>query len=128
LLEKARVDGIRHGREEEESKNHPRFVPPQPGTDKMEKVKMIAPLDRPMIKFVDVGGKFINKHESMKRTKKATHRGALKAKRQEEAVTNRRRRIQEERRIREDARDAANAEKKRKKTEKREDARSLVLS
>ena len=89
---------------------------------------MIAPLDRPMIKFVDVGGKFINKHESMKRTKKATHRGALKAKRQEEAVTNRRRRIQEERRIREDARDAANAEKKRKKTEKREDARSLVLS
>jgi hypothetical protein len=132
LLEKARADGIRHAWEEEESKNHPRFVPPQPGTDKMEKVKMIAPPDRPMIKFVDIGGKFINKHESLKRAKIAAHRGALKAKRRKEVIADERRRIQEELLIRDAVSAAAEAEKKKKKKEELKwqpgDGRSLVLS
>lgn len=132
LLEKARADGIRHAWEEEESKNHPRFVPPQPGTDKMEKVKMIAPPDRPMIKFVDIGGKFINKHESLKRSKKAAHRGALKAKKRKEVVADEQRSIQEAPRIREADNAAALAEKKKKKIKKLKwqpgVGRSLVLS
>ncbi|KZP28832.1 hypothetical protein FIBSPDRAFT_682129, partial [Athelia psychrophila] len=80
LLERARTDGIRHAHQEEQSKNHSRFLTPQPGTSK-EKVRMVAPPGRPMMKFSDVGGKFINKDESLKRIKKLAHRSSLKAKR-----------------------------------------------
>jgi hypothetical protein len=109
LLEKARSDGIRHVREEEESKNHPKFVPPQPGTESMEKVKMVAPTGRPMIKFVDVEGKFIDKLESLKRSKQAVHRAALKVRRRKETLRNKQVMIQENRQIREAARESARA-------------------
>jgi len=136
LLEKARIDGIRHVREEEESKNHPRFVPPQPGTENMEKVKMVAPAGRPMIKFVDVEGKFIDKHESIKRSKQTEHRAALKVRRRKETLKDRQMRMQEDRRIREAAREAAKATTraaaKAKKLENSKwqpgSGRSLVLS
>ena len=125
LLEKARAEGIRRAREEKESKHHPRFVPPQPGTDEIEKVKMVAPPNRPMIKFVDIGGKFINKHESLKRTKIAARRRALKAKRRKEVVADKWEKVQK----------AANAvvkAKEQKNMKKLEwqpgEGRSLVLS
>jgi hypothetical protein len=47
-----------------------------------------------MIKFVDVGGKFINKRESLKRTKHAEHRGVLHARKREEAQREAQRRAQ----------------------------------
>jgi ABC-type molybdate transport system ATPase subunit len=126
LLEKARADSLRHAREEEESKNHPIFLP-QSGKGKMNKAKMIAPLDRPMIKFVDVGGKFINKHESLKRIKIASHRRALKMRRRTEIIADERRRIQENLRMRK----AAKAKKQKKTMEKQKlqlgSGRSLAL-
>jgi len=133
LLEKARTDGIRRKQEEEESKNHPRFLPPQPDTDNMQKVRMVAATGRPMIKFVDVGGKFINKLESLRRRKKATHRGALKAKRRQETLRDEQRRIQEKKHKRQAGREAALAARTaQKKLEGPKwqpgDGRSLVLS
>ncbi|KZP04692.1 hypothetical protein FIBSPDRAFT_904080 [Athelia psychrophila] len=45
------------------------------------KVRMVAPPGRPMMKFSDVGGKFIDKDESLKRIKKLAHRSSLEDKR-----------------------------------------------
>jgi hypothetical protein len=130
LLEKARVDGIRHAREEQESKNHSRFVPRQPGSQSMERVKMVAPTGRPMIKFVDVGGKFINKHESLKRIQKLTHRVASTSRRREEAALEEKRRVEEKQRIKDAKREERRAAKKAKKKAGWQpgDGRSLVLS
>ena len=94
LLEKARTDGISHARQEEQSKNHPRFLTPHADTSKL-KVKMVAPPGRPMMKFSDVGGKFINKDESLKRIKKIEHRGALRSRRRDHLLSEQQRLIQE---------------------------------
>ena len=134
LLEKARAHSIRHVREEEESKNHPRFVPPQPGTKNMEKVKMLAPTGRPMIKFVDVEGQFINKRESLKRIRNVEHRGAMKARRRNEASQDEQRRIEDKRRILVEARAARKAVKAAEKAQRETSrfqpgvGRSLVFS
>jgi hypothetical protein len=127
------VDSIRHLQEEEESKNHPIFVPPQPGTDSKPKVQMLAPPGRPMIKFVDIAGKFVNKHESLKRIKKAAHRTTLKAKRRKDVLGVQKRMIQEERRVREARRETANVARAAAKKEEKSkyqpgDGRSLILS
>lgn len=131
LLEKARADGISHAREEELSKNHPRFLTPQPGTDK-DKVKMIAPHGRPMIKFSDIGGKFINKGESLKRIKKIEHRGALKSRRRVARVSEQERLIlqakESKKTARAEARHAARAASADFKAAQQEQARALSSS
>lgn len=52
-----------------------------------------------MIKFVDVGGKFLDKAESLKRMKRRNHRGTLKARKRDEKESSR----SEERTARRDA-------------------------
>lgn len=56
---------------------------------------MVAPPGRPMMKFSDVGGKFINKDESLKRIKKIEHRGTLRLRRRDHLVSEQQRLIQE---------------------------------
>jgi hypothetical protein len=85
LLEQARADGKARRREGEESKSRGPFLRPQEnqGMECTDKVKMVAPAGRPMIKFVDVGGKFIDKHDRLARIKRWKHKGMLKQKKQE---------------------------------------------
>ena len=98
---------------------------------------MVAPMGRPMIKFVDVGGKFINKHESLKRIQKVTHRVVSTSRRREEAALAEKRRVEEKHRMKDASREERRAAKKAKKAAEREkdrprwqpgDGRSLVLS
>lgn len=109
LLE-AREHGQKRAKREAMSKN--RFLPGKTHHD--DTVKMVAPPGRPMIKFVDVGGKFINKGEISKRIKKQHHRGSLKdKKRLEKALADRN--IREARtKAREDAKDVIPVAKPRK--------------
>lgn len=44
---------------------------------------MVAPPGRPMIKFVDIGGKYIDKHDRLARIKRWKHKGVLKARKRE---------------------------------------------
>lgn len=134
LLEKARADGIRHVREEEESMNRARFVRLEPDAESTDKMKMIAPARRPMIKFIDVGAKFIDQHESLKRTQKVERRRALKARRREKVSSGLQRRKQEQSRVRAEARKAAKDISAAEKVEKAKPpkwqpgtGRSLVL-
>ena len=75
LLE-ARERGQKRIKREAMSKNC--FLPDK--THHHDTVKMVAPQGRPAIKFIDVGGKFIDKKEISKRIKKQEHRGLLKDK------------------------------------------------
>jgi len=130
LLEKARVAGIRHAQREEKSKNHSRFLPRQRGSKNMEKVKMVAATGRPMMMFVDVGGKFIDKPENLVRIKKVAHRGMLKERKRTGVLVDKERRIQEKKQLIITARAAARAERKQKKKPEWQTGagRSLVLS
>jgi len=82
-----------------------RFLPGK--THLNNTVRMVASPGRPVIKFIDAGGKFIDKKEISKRIKKQEHRGSLKdKKRLQKALADRN--IREARtKAREDAKDAA---------------------
>lgn len=84
------------------SKN--RFLPGK--THPNDTVRIVAPPGRPVIKFIDAGGKFIDKKEISKRIKKQEHRGSLKdKKRLQKALADRN--VREARtKAREDAKDA----------------------
>ena len=86
---------------------------------------MVAPAGRPMIKFVDVGGKFIDKHDRLARIKRWEHKGLLKQRKQEKNKTAR----EEERKSRIAAEAAAKAaEKLKPKWQQGSGGRNLVFS
>ena len=102
-LVEARERGQMRVKREAMSKN--RFLPGK--THHNDTTRMVAPPGRPMIKFIDVGGKFINKEEISKRIKKQVHRGSLKDKRHlQKALANRNTR-EARTKAREDAKDEA---------------------
>jgi hypothetical protein len=130
LLEKARTDGKMRRREGKESKDRPPFLRSQEnqGTDNSEKVKMVAPPGRPMIKFVDIGGKYIDKHDRLARIKRWKHKGMLKTRKREKNKLAR----EEEVKLRAAAKEAELAakalEKLKPKWQQKSDGRSLVFS
>ena len=84
LLE-ARERGQNRIKREAMSKNY--FLPDK--THHRDAVKVVAPPGRPVTKFIDVGGKFIDKKEISKRIKKQEHRGLLKDKKHQKALADR---------------------------------------
>jgi hypothetical protein len=132
LLEKARADGKIRRREGKESKDHPPFLRLQENqsTDGMEKVKMVAPPGRPMIKFVDIGGKYIDKHDRLARIKRWKHKGMLKTRKREKNKLAKEEEIRLRAAVKEAAKEAVKAAKalEKAKWQHGSGGRSLVFS
>lgn len=77
-------NALQEGREESEkkrqmlqaAKSDPKLLKPQADTPRFKTV-LVAPEGRPMLKFVDVGGKFIDVGEQTKRMKESKRRAKL---------------------------------------------------
>ncbi|EGN93182.1 hypothetical protein SERLA73DRAFT_146090 [Serpula lacrymans var. lacrymans S7.3] len=88
ILEKARQDMEKQIKETRDAKSHPTLVPRFQGKDH-DKIKFVKPEGRPAIKFVDVGGKFLDVNDRKRRIAESERRSKVKARRKEAAYASR---------------------------------------
>lgn len=67
----------------EEQKNDPELLGLRPSTLVIDKVKLVIRENRPTMKFVDVGGRFLDVNDRVRRIKESERRSRIKAKRRE---------------------------------------------
>ncbi|KAH7922695.1 hypothetical protein BV22DRAFT_1070087 [Leucogyrophana mollusca] len=85
ILENARSEAQAAIKAERDAKSHPSLVPRFSGKDH-QKVKVVAPRPgRPAIKFIDVGGAFLDVDDRKRRIQEGERRAKLKARKKEEA-------------------------------------------
>ncbi|RDB29607.1 hypothetical protein Hypma_016018 [Hypsizygus marmoreus] len=87
-LEFAKLDAKRHTRADEAYKSNPKLMPRVPDTDFIQtprkKVQTVVKPGRPTIKFVDVGGHFIDVHDRVRRIAESERRAKIKLRKAEE--------------------------------------------
>jgi len=88
IIAKSRMDASSVRRSTEAHKSDPNLVPRHHDTPK-EKVLIVSKPGRPAVKFVDVGGKFIDVDERLRRIAESERRSKIKAKNREGKETER---------------------------------------
>ncbi|CAL1694580.1 unnamed protein product [Somion occarium] len=82
-LDAARAYAQKHRQMSEEQKNDPELLGLRPSTLVIDKVKLVIRENRPTMKFVDVGGRFLDVNDRVRRIKESERRSRIKAKRRE---------------------------------------------
>lgn len=80
----ARAYAQKHKKISEEQKNDPKLLGLRPSTIVVDKVKLVVRENRPAVKFVDVGGRFLDVEDRLRRIKEGERRSKIRTRNREQ--------------------------------------------
>lgn len=83
-LDFARAYAQKHKKITEEQKNDPKLLGLRPSTVVVDKVKLIVRDNRPNVKFVDVGGRFLDVDDRLRRIRECERRSKIRTRKREQ--------------------------------------------